>query len=205
MFTRVRNWTQDKLNAINPQAALFDQEDDNFAAGLNNCVTKDGLNKPSAAMDWNSQNLSNVGVLTATTVTIGSGNAITGSTGSFTGTLTGYASGPTGTVSYTIANGVVTLYLAAGISGTSNSSAMTMTGLPVAVRPSSARGFCCTDVSDNGNSNMQAGGVVGTGGTITFNLWVTNAVTNRVTRDPAAFTGSGTKGLISQWQISYPL
>lgn len=53
VFTRARNWAQDKLNSINPQAALFDQEDDNFATGLNNCVTKDGLNKPTAAMDWN--------------------------------------------------------------------------------------------------------------------------------------------------------
>lgn len=61
VFTRARNWAQDKLNTINPQAALFDQEDDNFAAGLNNCVTKDGLNKPSAAMDWNVQQLKNVG------------------------------------------------------------------------------------------------------------------------------------------------
>lgn len=64
-FSRARNWVTDKNGAINPQAALFDQEDDNFAAGLNNCVTKDGLNKPSAAMDWNTQNLTNVGSLGA--------------------------------------------------------------------------------------------------------------------------------------------
>lgn len=57
VFTRVRNWATDKLNSINPQATLFDQEDDNFATGLNNCVTKDGLNKPTATMDWNSQRL----------------------------------------------------------------------------------------------------------------------------------------------------
>lgn len=61
VFTRARNWVNDKNGAINPQAALFDQEDDNFASGLNNCVTKDGLNKPSATMDWNAQILKNVG------------------------------------------------------------------------------------------------------------------------------------------------
>jgi len=60
VYTRFRNWVSDKANSINPQAALFDQEDDGFAAGLNNCVTKDGLNKPSSAMDWNGQNLTGV-------------------------------------------------------------------------------------------------------------------------------------------------
>jgi hypothetical protein len=67
IFSRVRNWAQDKLNAINPQAALFDQEDDNFATGLNNCVTKDGLNKPSATMDWNAQRLTALGDATGAT------------------------------------------------------------------------------------------------------------------------------------------
>lgn len=70
VFTRARNWAQDKINLINPQAALFDQEDDNFSTGLNNCVTKDGTNKPSAAMDWNAQNLANIATLTAVTANI---------------------------------------------------------------------------------------------------------------------------------------
>lgn len=65
VFTRARNWVTDKANVVNPQASLFDQEDDNFASGLNNCVTKDGLNKPSATMDWNNQRLSNLGAATA--------------------------------------------------------------------------------------------------------------------------------------------
>jgi hypothetical protein len=60
VFTRARNWVTDKNGAVNPQAALFDQEDDNFASGLNNCVTKDGLNKPAAVMDWNGQRLTNL-------------------------------------------------------------------------------------------------------------------------------------------------
>lgn len=60
VYTRFRNWVSDKANSINPQASLFDQEDDGFAAGLNNCITKDGLNKPSAPMDWNGQSLTGV-------------------------------------------------------------------------------------------------------------------------------------------------
>lgn len=64
VFSRVRNWVTDKANSVNPQAALFDQEDDNFASGLNNCITKDGLSKPTTAMDWNGQDLTNVKTLT---------------------------------------------------------------------------------------------------------------------------------------------
>lgn len=60
VYTRFRNWVTDKANSVNPQAALFDQEDDGFAAGLNNCITKDGLNKPASAMDWNGQSLTGV-------------------------------------------------------------------------------------------------------------------------------------------------
>lgn len=66
-YTRARNWVQDKINLINPQAALFDQEDDATALGLNNCITKDGLNKPSATMDWNGQRLTALADATAAT------------------------------------------------------------------------------------------------------------------------------------------
>lgn len=73
IFTRARNWAQDKLNSINPQASLFDQEDDNFATGLNNCVTKDGLNKPSTTMDWNSQRLTALADATGATDAVNRG------------------------------------------------------------------------------------------------------------------------------------
>lgn len=75
VFTRARNWVSDHSGAINPQDTLFDQEDNNFAAGLNNCVTKDGTNKPSAAMDWNGQNLTNIASLGYTGNAVGRGVA----------------------------------------------------------------------------------------------------------------------------------
>lgn len=79
IYTRFRNWVTDKANSINPQASLFDQEDDGFAAGLNNCITKDGLNKPSSAMDWNGQNLSGVLNLTVTGTLSAAGTIVLGS------------------------------------------------------------------------------------------------------------------------------
>lgn len=78
VYSRFRNWVTDKANSVNPQASLFDQEDDGFAAGLNNCVTKDGLNKPSSAMDWNGQNLSGVLNLTVNGTLVASGNITLG-------------------------------------------------------------------------------------------------------------------------------
>lgn len=76
VFTRARNWAQDKLNAINPQAALFDQEDDNFATGLNNCVTKDGTNKPAANMDFNGNEILGVTNITFSGTATGRGMPI---------------------------------------------------------------------------------------------------------------------------------
>jgi hypothetical protein len=57
--------------------------------------------------------------------------------GTFTGTLTGYASGPTGTVSYKVMSGIVTLWVVLDVTGTSNANTLTMTGLPTVVRPGS--------------------------------------------------------------------
>lgn len=122
--------------------------------------------------------------------------------GSFTGTLTGYASGPTGTVSYKViadASGVgkkCTLRIAADITGTSNATTMTMTGLPAAVSPTvNVRVLC--DLFDNSGSYVGVAVISASGTTITFAIdqpFVSNG-----------FTNSGTKGLSSGWQIDYDL
>lgn len=97
VYTRFRNWVTDKANSINPQAALFDQEDDGFAGGLNNCITKDGLNKPSSAMDWNGQSLTGVLNFANTgTVSLVSGKLTMNLTGNLT--MTAPASGATMTL-----------------------------------------------------------------------------------------------------------
>lgn len=46
-YYRARDWTTDELNNIKPSATRFDEEDDTFAAGLNNVLTKDGQNMPT--------------------------------------------------------------------------------------------------------------------------------------------------------------
>lgn len=48
LFTRVRNWVTDKNSGIKIVASLHDSEDDNLAAGIQACLTKNNENKPTA-------------------------------------------------------------------------------------------------------------------------------------------------------------
>jgi hypothetical protein len=48
VFNRLFKWTQDAANSINITASRVDSEDDGFAAGLTNCVTRDGQGKMAA-------------------------------------------------------------------------------------------------------------------------------------------------------------
>lgn len=47
-FVRTYSWTADKVNGINITASRVDTEDNGFAAGLTNCVTRDGQGKMGA-------------------------------------------------------------------------------------------------------------------------------------------------------------
>jgi hypothetical protein len=131
--------------------------------------------------------------------------------GSFTATLTGYASGPTGTVNYRIvANSAGTgkvchLYADSAISGTSNATALTMTGVPAACRPSASK-WAMSLVVDESLTSV-GGALVGTGGTITFYQALDDqgTGTNRTDISASGFLNSGTKGLPAGWSISYPL
>lgn len=57
--------------------------------------------------------------------------------GSFTASLTGCTASVTGTARYVVDNDVCTLYLP-GLTGTSNATSATITGLPAAIHPSTA-------------------------------------------------------------------
>lgn len=50
-FIRAYNWVTDKINGVNITASRVDTEDDGFAAGLSNCVTRDGQGKMTAAFN----------------------------------------------------------------------------------------------------------------------------------------------------------
>lgn len=101
--------------------------------------------------------------------------------GVFTGTMTGCTTTPTMTCRYSIAGGVIMLYLP-GTLATSNTTALTITGAPNAIKPARAQ-TAVVRVQDN---SVAVFGVasIDTGGVITFGVGA--AV--------AAFTNSGGKG-----------
>lgn len=116
-------------------------------------------------------------------------------TGTFTGTLTGMSGATTGTVSYRIVGGIC--ILRGLFSGTSNATAMTMTGLAAAVQPTSAAVSAACLLTDNGVTIGGWGRITAGSSTITFGTGINNSATG--------FTNSGAKGLASGWIMSYPL
>lgn len=69
--------------------------------------------------------------------------------GSFTGSLTGCTTVPTGTIRYTVSDRHVTLSIDSSISGTSNATTLTVTGMPLFIAPTDNR-YIITRVTDNG-------------------------------------------------------
>lgn len=113
------------------------------------------------------------------------------SSGSFTGTLTGYAANPTGTIQWRKSGTMVTLTCNAGITGTSNANTMTMTGLPAAVQALQTYNVW-TRVTDNGTASLAVCAVTASD-TLTFGLGATGGT----------FTASGTKGIPGSWSVTY--
>lgn len=117
-------------------------------------------------------------------------NLKTDAAGSYTGTLTGCTTSPTGTVEWSISDRVVTLEIPA-ITATSNTTAATITGMPVAARPASQQ--VGIGITQNNGVTGVARIAIGTDGVITLHVGTS-----------ATFTGSGGKG-VEACSISYRL
>lgn len=120
-------------------------------------------------------------------------------TGTFTGTLTGFTTTVTGTISYAKLGNIVTIHIpnaGSGLSGTSNSTSMTLTGMPSSLYPQAARVCAFPAVGDNSNLIGDGEAVwceVGTGGVITF----------YINGSSSGFTASGIKGTNAGGNITY--
>lgn len=129
-----------------------------------------------------------------------------GTNGSFTGTLTGMSGSTTGTINYTVADGIAHLWSTSAITGTSGSLDMTMTGLPAAVQPSGARSDICLVTND---SNTCVGRFSNTGSSSTLNFFCgyldPGGSVTYIAIGSSAFEPSGSKGLPAGWCIRYPL
>lgn len=109
--------------------------------------------------------------------------------GSFTGTLTGMSGTITGTFYWRVSDDFVDLWCDQDITGTSNDTAMTLTGLSAAIQPGSTRFTSDFRALDN---TAIAGPFYA-------------AISGSVVTFLPNFTSSGSKGLKAGWTIGYPL
>jgi hypothetical protein len=118
--------------------------------------------------------------------------------GTFVGTLTGFAAGPTGNVNWQRIGNHVTLSIPTAITGTSNSTAMTMTGMPAIIRPAATVNLPGINITDNSvNTNFGACSI-SAAGVITFSA--TNGLGGT-----GAFTNINTKGISAGAVLVYPV
>ncbi len=85
--------------------------------------------------------------------------------GSFTGTLTGCTTSPTQTIDFIKNGNVVTLYPRGDFTGTSNTTAKTITGMPTAIRPARLQQFTGI-ATDNGGTPAATYVTIATSGVI---------------------------------------
>lgn len=105
--------------------------------------------------------------------------------GTFTITGTGFTANPTSTAKYKVVNGIVNLYVIQNsMSGTSNATTFTLTGLPVAIRPTAVH-VVSTVQAQNNSLTVLGSASINPGGSITLGNGTLGG----------AWTNAGTKGL----------
>ena len=118
--------------------------------------------------------------------------------GTCTFTLTGCTTSPTGTGIWCRIGNVVLLFVP-GITGTSNSTAMTLTGLPAGIQPVRTQNLA---VVYNGVINATA---ASTGNAYCFVSAASGTLTFVWSGSTTGFTGAGTKGVNSPFTVPYLL
>lgn len=94
IFSRVYNWATEQLSPPIEISKLDDQEND-FATGLSNCILRDGTGIPTADQDWNGKKITNLGGLV-----VSDGTAGAPSIGFFSDTDTGLYRGGTNNLNF---------------------------------------------------------------------------------------------------------
>jgi hypothetical protein len=125
--------------------------------------------------------------------------SVSTATGSFTGTLNGCTTFPTGTIFYKISGGLCTLYVNSNITGVSNVVTMSISGLPAIVRPAVQILVPC-EVLNNSIAAFGAA-AVGTGGSIIFQTYQVSGIAVI----PGPFAAANNKGIQTGWSVTYPL
>jgi hypothetical protein len=140
-----------------------------------------------------------VRVTAAQIANLGNGGASPTTVGEFVGTLTGFATSPTGTCFYTTVGTAVILYVPA-MTGVSNAPTMTLTGLPAAIQPLTAKTVLIPSI-DNASVNNALGSATINGAVITFALYTNTPPI----QNTGGFASTGTKGINIGAVIVYDL
>ena len=183
-FLRLYNWMVDATNNVKIRADRHDAEDNNFAAGLSNCICKDGQTAITQNIPWNSRRITSladpVNAQDAATMAYADTKVAKAGDGTITGNLT-----VTGTITSTgdittsgmvTANGYRTRYGTAGAVGNNwfnfwwdgNLSAF-IDGTNLG--PLATQAFANTAATNAANTRLPL-----TGGTISGNLQVTGEI-----------------------------
>lgn len=189
VFSRLYNWATEQASSPIEIAKLDLQEED-FAAAFTNCMLRDGTGLPTAHQDFNGKNLTNVGTVAATAMTVASKTVATIDSGSFTATFLGFSGSVSGTLNWYKVGRLVTLLAPAAISGTSNSISFLISGLPTEGTPPTVNSRCVCVATDN-SLPVATDCSVGPDGQISLG------------RYGSSFTASGTKGVPQGWSITY--
>jgi hypothetical protein len=112
IFSKTHSWVQDQLNGILIRADRHDANDTDFTNGINNCLTKDGQNTPTANLPMGSYVHTGVGNATARShyLSMGQFQDNSGITVTTTGTANTYVASPSPALtSYTAGQGFTLL------------------------------------------------------------------------------------------------
>lgn len=127
-------------------------------------------------------------------------NVATYDSGTFVGTVTGMTAATTGTVNWTRTGNIATVYVINSITGTSNTTAMSLTGLPSQINPTNAQKVACTGITDNNVGDSATQCFILNTNQIAFSLL--NVTNGKYTN---TFTASATKGLTGAFSVTYSL
>jgi len=119
--------------------------------------------------------------------------------GTFTATVTGFASNITGTINYQRQGNLVSLWAKSSITSISDKNTMTMTGLPASLRPTFASESAVHMVRDNSLFLPVVADISATSDTVTF----ARVTSLTASASSTGFTTSNIKGIPAGWFMQY--
>lgn len=186
-----------------------------YVAGLQIVLIPTATNTAAATLNLNSLGVKNIlpavgGVLVSgvPVILIYDGTQFVAASylqtsGSFTATLVGCTTSPTATVSWVRSGHLVTLYLESSLTGTSNSTGISLTGLPSTLYPARNQLVAFPIGTEDNGSGMIYGCMlnINSGGSVTASI-LKSLASGYVNN---GWTSSGQKGLAAGLTVTYSL